>query len=109
MAIVESTRGAADFRAAKNPHWWASPACARRSIGTSGPMLPACSRLDRCPDRMHAMTQIPSFLLAAVVTYVISATTHGALGTAFGALVDLIVFFAVFYFTNRLLRKIRNG
>jgi hypothetical protein len=55
------------------------------------------------------MTYIPSFLLAAVIAYAISATTHNAFGTALGALVDLIVFLAIFYFTNRLLRKIKDG
>jgi len=55
------------------------------------------------------MTQIPSFLLAAVITYALSSTTHSVLGTALGALVDLIVFVAVFYFTNRILRKIKDG
>jgi hypothetical protein len=55
------------------------------------------------------MTQIPSFLLAAVITYVISSKTHSVLGTALGASVDLLVFFAVFYFTNRILRNIKDG
>jgi uncharacterized membrane protein len=55
------------------------------------------------------MTQIPSFLLAAVIAYALSSTTHSVLGTALGALVDLIVFVAVFYSTNRILRKIKDG
>ena len=55
------------------------------------------------------MTRIPSFLLAVVVAYALSSTTHSVLGTALGALVDLIVFAAVFYFTNRILRKIKDG
>jgi len=55
------------------------------------------------------MTRFPSFLLAAVVAYAMSATTHRVLGTALGAVVDLIVFFAVYYFTNRILRKIKDG
>lgn len=54
------------------------------------------------------MTWILSFLLAGVVTYAISDTTHGALGTRLGALVDLLVYFAVFYFTNRALERLRD-
>lgn len=55
------------------------------------------------------MTYIPSFLLAAVIAYAISNPTHSAFGTGLGALVDLIVFLLVFYFTNRILRKMKDG
>lgn len=55
------------------------------------------------------MMQIPSLLLAAVITYVISSKTHSVLGTTLGALVDLLVFIAVFYFTDRILRNIKDG
>jgi len=55
------------------------------------------------------MTYIPSFLLAGVIAYAISGPTHSALGAPLGALVDLMVFLVVFYFTNRLLRKLKDG
>jgi hypothetical protein len=55
------------------------------------------------------MTYIPSFLLAGVIAYAISGPSHSALGTPLGALVDLIVFLLVFYFTNRILRKLKDG
>ena len=55
------------------------------------------------------MTMILSLLLAGVVTYVISGPTHAALGTRFGAFVDLLVYLTVFYFTNRTLRGLRDG
>jgi hypothetical protein len=55
------------------------------------------------------MTYIPSLLLAGVIAYAIGGPTHRALGTSLGALVDLIVFLLVFYFTNRFLRKLRDG
>ena len=55
------------------------------------------------------MTYIPSVLLAGVVAYVLSDTTHGIFGTSLGAFVDLTIFIAILYFTNKFLRKLRDG
>lgn len=54
------------------------------------------------------MTQILSFLLAGVVVFALSGTVHEALGTRLGAAVDLLLYFGVFYFTNRMLRNLRD-
>ena len=55
------------------------------------------------------MTLIPSLLLAGVVVFAISGPIHRALGIRLGAAVDLVAYFAVFYFTNRTLRRLRDG
>jgi hypothetical protein len=54
------------------------------------------------------VTQILSFLLAGVVVFALSGTVHEALGTRLGAAVDLLLYFGVFYFTNRMLRNLRD-
>jgi hypothetical protein len=54
------------------------------------------------------MTTLANFLLAGVIAYAMRGPTHSALGTPLGALVDPIVFFLVFYLTNRFLRELKE-
>jgi hypothetical protein len=55
------------------------------------------------------VTQFPSALLALALVYPLSRLTHRMLGTALGALADLVLFFVIFYYVNRYLRELRDG
>ena len=51
---------------------------------------------------------IPSAVLAAAISYVVSLYSHRWFGTVFGSLIDLAAFIAVFYYAHRTLRRIRD-